>query len=426
MTSIADGGIPDAPSVTDKAFIERKRVVFVTVADLPEGGGNTSRLKTLARAVQSAGLDVEIWNQHALGVAPPEFLKPEGSLGGIPFRYMLGVTARNYGFGAAAMKMRAVARIVSGLMRERRALRGVVINCLSFYDALPINLVCLALGVRCVHAHEDERFEVIYAEKMSLARKLFAMNSWLGDRLVVRLASSLIVISNYLREKYAQFTNRPIEIIPTLVDFEQWPEVPYQPSIGVRRLVYTGALGAQDAMEEVLGALSRLQQEGLTFAFDIYGDNGRGQERKEELQVFARKLGISECVRFHGQQPHRLIKEAIHRADVLIGIRRENQWALSGLSTKLSEYLSSGRATIASSVGDGAGYLRDGENCFLVQDPSQPENYDNVLRRALEAPVETLKRVGENGRRLSRERFGIDVYVPTIRRIFGMDESDRA
>jgi glycosyltransferase involved in cell wall biosynthesis len=408
--------------VTDKSFIKKDRVTFVTVADLPEGGGNTSRLKTLAKVVQSAGLDAEIWNQHALGVAPPELLKSEGTLGGIPFRYALGVTARNFGFAATAMKARAVARIIGGLVRERRTLRGVVLNCLSFYDALPINLVCLALGVRCVHAHEDERFEVIHAGKMSLARKLFAMNSWLGDRVVVRLASSIIVISSYLREKYARLTPHPIEVIPTLIDFDDWPEVRYEPGIGVRRFVYTGALGAQDAMEEVLGAFSRLKDEGKAFAFDVYGDSGRGEGRTGKLMGLAQKLGLSDCVRFHGQQPHRIIKKAIFQADLLVGIRRANQWALSGLSTKLSEYLSSGRATIASSVGDGAGYLRDGENCFLVQDPNRPEAFDDVLRRALESPAETLKRLGENGRQLSREQFGIDVHVPTIRRIFCIDE----
>ena len=177
----------------------RKRLIFLTISDLPEGGGNTTRLKTFAKSVKSAGLDVEIWNQHALGVAPPESLKSEGTLGGIPFHYVLGTTGRRFGFGAAGMKLKAVAKIIGKLTVGRHTIRGVVLNCLSFYDALPINLACLVLGIRCVHAHEDERLEVIDAKNMSLARKLFGVNSWLGDRLVLRLASSLIVISSYLR-----------------------------------------------------------------------------------------------------------------------------------------------------------------------------------------------------------------------------------
>jgi len=407
--------------MTDRICSAKNRIVFVTVADLPEGGGNTSRLKTLAKVVWAAGLDVEIWNQHALGIAPRESLKPEGVLGGVPFRYVLGGTERRFGFGAAGMKVRAVVRIVHELVQERRTLRGVVLNCLSFYDALPINLTCLALGVRCVHAHEDERLEVIYPEKMSFARKLFAMNSWLGDRLVVRLASSLIVISTYLREKYARYTHCPIEVIPTLIDFNEWPDVPYQLATGVRRFVYTGSLGEADAMEEVLSAFSHLRQEGKTFSFDVYGDSGRGQGRKEELIGIVETLGLAGCVHFHGQQPHSQIKKAIYHADVLVGIRRANRWALSGLSTKLSEYLSSGRATIASSVGDGGGYLRHGENCLLVEAPSRPECFDRVLRQALDASADTLKGIGENGRQLSRRQFGIDVHVPAIRKIFGLD-----
>ena len=183
-------------------------------------------------------------------------------------------------------------------------------------------------------------------------------------------------------------------------------------------------MGAQDAMEEVLSSFSRLRQLGRHFVFDVYGGCARDLGRIEELICLSERLGIADCVQFHGQQPHQKVKEAIYAADILVGIRRTNQWALSGLSTKLSEYLASGRPTIASSIGDGGGYLKSGENCLLVQDPNRQGDFDLALRQALEAPPETLKRLGENGRALSKRQFGIEVHVPTIRKIFGLHESD--
>lgn len=396
------------------------RIIMVTVADLPEGGGNTSRLKSLGALVEAAGFAPEIWNEHALGISPASLLQPAGLLGRTPYRYVLGQTERRYGFAVAADKLNAVVRIIAGLWRERRQIAGVWLNCLSFYDALPINLTCRLLGIPCVQAHEDERLEILHAAQMSFARKLFAFNSWLGDRVVVHLASTVVVISSYLREKYALLTSRPIVIIPTLIDFSEWPELPYVPAPheAPRRFLYTGSLGEQDAMEEVLEAFARLKRVGKTFVFDIYGDSQRGPERLAELKRLVGGLDLNSCVHFHGYRPRQEILAAIHQSDVLIGIRRANQWASSGLSTKVSEYLASGRATIASPIGDGGGYLQGDENCLLVSHPEKPEEYESVLRSAMEAPAARLTDIGQRGRQLAQERFAIEAHVPSIQTIF--------
>src|SRR5688500_14961415 len=128
---------------------DSSKVILVTVADLPEGGGNTSRLKSLGALVEAAGFAPEIWNEHALGISPASLLQPAGLLGRTPYRYVLGRTERRYGFAVAADKFHAVARIVAGLCRDRSQITGVWLNCLSFYDALPINLTCRLLGIPC-------------------------------------------------------------------------------------------------------------------------------------------------------------------------------------------------------------------------------------------------------------------------------------
>jgi len=64
-------------------------VVFVTLADLPEGGGSTSRLKMLARATVECGHDVTLLNQHALGVTPAGDLKSFGRIGAVEYKYIL-------------------------------------------------------------------------------------------------------------------------------------------------------------------------------------------------------------------------------------------------------------------------------------------------------------------------------------------------
>jgi hypothetical protein len=85
--------------------------IFVTIADLPEGGGRTSRLRTLVSTFVSLGHEVEIWNEHGLSTGDPSgFLdlkgkvRVSGELGGAPFRYVLGQTERVHG-SAIRMKL---------------------------------------------------------------------------------------------------------------------------------------------------------------------------------------------------------------------------------------------------------------------------------------------------------------------------------
>ncbi|HZL12830.1 MAG TPA: hypothetical protein VFC85_01685, partial [Verrucomicrobiae bacterium] len=97
-----------------------QRIIVVTVADLPEGGGRTSRLRTLVSTLASLGHQVEIWNEHSLSAAaPPENVSVSGELSGVPFHYVLGTTDRGCGFGATRMKFRAVRTIAAKLRREQ-------------------------------------------------------------------------------------------------------------------------------------------------------------------------------------------------------------------------------------------------------------------------------------------------------------------
>src|SRR5215467_436773 len=81
-----------APAVAScgRELSKALNVVFVTIADLPEGGGNTTRLKMLATAVSDCGHQVVMLNEHGLGVAPRELLKTAGRIGGVEYRYILG------------------------------------------------------------------------------------------------------------------------------------------------------------------------------------------------------------------------------------------------------------------------------------------------------------------------------------------------
>ena len=56
------------------------RILIATIADLPEGGGRTSRLKTLAGCLVRQGHAVRIWSKYVLGQFPPEWMALRGAV----------------------------------------------------------------------------------------------------------------------------------------------------------------------------------------------------------------------------------------------------------------------------------------------------------------------------------------------------------
>lgn len=153
-------------------------IVLISVADLPEGGGRTSRLKTLAGAL-AANDQVFVLIEHALSGSKGQI--PDGMFGRskIPFRYVLGRTERRFGFAAAGMKIAAVIALVRWLSTAK--LRGevdmILLNNLALYDLLPLTLWARRHRIPTIQCYEDERLEVVSTRSLGSARRLFALNS---------------------------------------------------------------------------------------------------------------------------------------------------------------------------------------------------------------------------------------------------------
>ena len=107
------------------------------------------------------------------------------------------------------------------------------------------------------------------------------------------------------------------------------------------------------------------------------------------------------------------VRRHICQANLLINIRADGVWSRSGLSTKLSEYLASGRMVITSDVGDVPVYLRDGESALFVSGAATVAEIAGAVDRALASP-ELRRRVGEAGRAVALRHFDLPVVQETL------------
>jgi len=111
------------------------------------------------------------------------------------------------------------------------------------------------------------------------------------------------------------------------------------------------------------------------------------------------------------------LRREIDQADVLLCVRADNQRSRSGLSTKLSECLASGRATVTSRVGDVPRYLTDGVNALIVPSTSVAD-IQNTLRQCLKDRAR-LPVIGAAGREVARRHFSYEVNGLVLNDLLG-------
>lgn len=386
-------------------------IVFVTIADLPEGGGNTSRLKTLVHALLQSGHKVTVWNQHSLGISPESVLKFEGQIHGAPYNYVLGTTRRGSGFGIIGTKIRAVKEIAKRIaeFQKKNAIDVLWFNQLSFYDIYPLTLLAKHFHIPTIQSYEDERNEIVSSENLTLSRRIFAINSWLGDQLCPELADGIVVISNYLKEKYEKLINFPekVYLIPTIIDCEEWQGGEEEDTL-VPTILYSGAFSEQDEIENLLEALAALRSNNYKFRVVMLGGNKRNLERMTQILDQIERLGLSSLIDMRGFVPIAEVKQQLCKSNILINIRRDGVWSRSGLSTKLSEYLASGRMVISSDVGDVSQYLRDGESALLVPRTTTTAEIAQAISQGLQS-IDTRRKIGAAGRDVAKRYFDVSV-----------------
>ena len=99
-------------------------------------------------------------------------------------------------------------------------------------------------------------------------------------------------------------------------------------------------------------------------------------------------------------------------SDILVMPKLDDPVNHAGLSTKLSEYLASGKAVVASNVGDVSKYLVHEKNALLIP-PGEVDALAGALLCLLAKPV-LRDFLGKNGRQAALKYFDIPVNVTRL------------
>ncbi len=205
---------------------------------------------------------------------------------------------------------------------------------------------------------------------------LYVLIKWLDTALRMhimhRLSDGMITTSALITKFYQSRNRFPIVELPTLFDKELIirAESTNSSAKPVWQFIYVGnpfsadMVGKQrnnikDRLDIVIKLISALNASGIISKLSIYG-----LEAETYLTVYPEHHELiyckSQCILFHGYQPHSVVLQAIQASDFSIFFRDATRVTESGFPTKLSESITYGTPVITN-------YLRNLEKYVEVE-----------------------------------------------------------
>lgn len=181
------------------------------------------------------------------------------------------------------------------------------------------------------------------------------------------------------------------------------------PSIPSNTLVCVGRLCEQKGQLLLVEAAARVARTGRDFRLVLVGDG----EMRGEVEALCRERGIERQVVVTGWASGEQVREHLAgcRAFVLPSFAE-------GLPVAIMEALALGRPVITTSIA-GIPELVTPECGWLVP-AGDVERLAEAMAAALDAPAETLRRMGEVGRQRVRERHDAEIEARKLAALFGV------
>ncbi len=165
------------------------------------------------------------------------------------------------------------------------------------------------------------------------------------------------------------------------------------------RVLYAGNFRPYQGVPVLLEAAGRLlASDPAGYQFTLIGDpTGSEAALETARQALAGRLTVL------GPVPYEEMPGRLAAADVLVVPRPDSRSARAGFPSKLPEYLATGRAVVATDVGEQGRVITDGQTGLLIE-PGSVDALVAALARLRDPGLR--RRLGAAGRRFAEENLG--------------------
>ena len=285
----------------------------------------------------------------------------------------------------------------------------------------PVNsfLTSKMLGIPLIyeaHSFWIDEAAVLRTKKRSLPSPFFEKDK-IGERIVLKYCDAIIVMSEKMKEVFANEYKAPIErmhLIYPGVDLNMFGEDKITDieieGVGDDDLVvmYAGGYRPWQGLDILFESIPHVSERIKNVKFVIIGGN------REDIEKEKKKLhGIDNLI-FLEKRPWDLMLSYFNKADILV-IPRPN-WRINWTTPrKIGEYMAAGKTIVATDVGDHKRILLDND-CGIITE-CNPKSFADGLITAL-SDEELRKRLGSNAKRTVKDKFDWNILLRRVIQIY--------
>jgi glycosyltransferase involved in cell wall biosynthesis len=172
-------------------------------------------------------------------------------------------------------------------------------------------------------------------------------------------------------------------------------------------IVYTGSFAQYQGLELLLDSAEIVRQEHSNISFILVGGHS---DQVEKLQKITQKKQLDSYVQFTGAVPPNEVTLYLMIADMLVSPRLDG----TSVPLKIYSYLQSGKPIIATKLPTHTQVLND-QTALLVE-PTKESLAEGILKLLKDPHLG--KNLGINGKNYVEERYGGDVYLGKVKKIY--------
>jgi glycosyltransferase involved in cell wall biosynthesis len=221
---------------------------------------------------------------------------------------------------------------------------------------------------------------------------------------VMKHAALVVAGNDYLAARARAAGASRVEVIPTVVDLERYPEPPPEAREGFR-IGWIGTPVTSRYLRYIRGPLAALTKQTGTRVSLVGPSVNPVPEIAVELRRWTEGGEVSEMREF----------------DVGVMPLPDEPWERGKCGYKLIQYMACGKPVIASPVGVNAQIVQHGINGFLASNDAEWQTAMETIR---DNP-ELRQRMGRAGRELVRERYCLAVTAPRLLGLLRSHDSRR-
>lgn len=234
-------------------------------------------------------------------------------------------------------------------------------------------------------------------------------------KLTPLIADQVISISQHLKTFMMKVCkeNIPVTLIPITVNFKQFEHQKFKiPQ--TFKIFYGGSFGVKDGLEYIIKSFGQLSQNHPNIQLVMTGRASKEDEKL--LQSYLSKSNAIDKIVHLGFLNDNEYYKTLNECHIFCMTRINSKFANAGFPFKLGEFLSTGKAVVATNVGDVSHYLNHKDNALVIQ-PESVSELVQALNYLLENPLE-IERIGKNGRIVAETHFDSKRWSETLKTIF--------